>query len=80
MSYARSSGRAGAGAGDPSIKLGNSSSTCSLKGDPGESSKISSGVRDWLSKKSLPLFGVLWSRHLFLSYKNKKTIKFRKHE
>ena len=46
MSYARSLG--GVGAGDPSWELGGSSltcssSTCSLKGDLRESSKISCG-------------------------------------
>ena len=46
MSCARSSGEAGAG--DPSSGLGGSSltyssSTCSLKGDLGEASKISGG-------------------------------------
>ena len=54
MSCARSS--CGAGAEDPSIKLGSSSLTYSLKGDLGESSKISGGVRDQLSKKKYIFF------------------------
>ena len=50
MSCARSSG--GAGAGDPSSGLGSSSSTyasstCSLKGELGKGSKVSSG---WTEK------------------------------
>ena len=45
MSCARSLG--GAGARDPSLGLGGSSSTCSLEGDLGEASKISSG---WTEK------------------------------
>ena len=50
MSCARSSG--GAGAGDPSSGLGNSSSTyasstCSLKGKVGKGSKVSGG---WIEK------------------------------
>ena len=44
---ARSSGGAEIGAGDPDIKLGSSSLTCSFKGDLGEASKISGG---WLEK------------------------------
>ena len=45
MSYAGSS--SGARAKDPSSRLGGSSSTCSLKGDLGEASKIFSG---WTEK------------------------------
>ena len=45
MSYAGSSG--GARAKDPSSRLGGSSSTCSLKGDLGEASKIFGG---WTEK------------------------------
>lgn len=50
MSYARSSG--GAGAGDPRSRLGSSSSTyssstCSLKGELGKGSRISGG---WTKK------------------------------
>ena len=47
MSYARSSN--GVGAGDPSLGLDGLSSTCSLEGDLGKASKISSG---W-TKKSI---------------------------
>ena len=45
MSCARSSG--GAGARDPSSRLGSSSSNCSLKGELGKGSKISGG---WTEK------------------------------
>ena len=45
MSCARSS--SGAGARDPSSGLGSSSSTCSLKGELGKGSNISSG---WIEK------------------------------
>ena len=50
MSCARSS--RGVGAGDPNLRLGSSystcsSSTCSLKGDPREASKLSTG---WTEK------------------------------
>ena len=41
MSCVRSSGRVGVG--DLSSRLGDSSSTCSLEGDPREASNISSG-------------------------------------
>ena len=52
MSCARSSG--GAGAGDPSSRLGSSSSTyasstCSLKGELGKGSKVSGG---WTEKST----------------------------
>ena len=45
MSCVRSSGRVGVG--DLSSRLGDSSSTCSLEGDPREASNISSG---WIEK------------------------------
>ena len=45
MSCVRSSGRVGAM--DPSLGLGNSSSTCSLESDLGEASKIFGG---WIKK------------------------------
>ena len=49
MSCAKSSGGAGAGAGNPSsaLKLGSSSLTCSLKGELGKGSMISGG---WTEK------------------------------
>ena len=49
MSCAKSSGGAGAGAGNPSsaLKLGSSSLTCSLKGELGKGSMISGG---WIEK------------------------------
>ena len=49
MSCAKSSGGAGAGAGNPSsaLKLGSSSLTCSLKGELGKGSRTSGG---WIEK------------------------------
>ena len=49
MSCAKSSSGVGIGAGDPSSRLGSSSSTCSLKGKLGKGSKIFGG---WTEKST----------------------------
>ena len=70
MSCAKSSGGAGAEAGNPSsaLELGSSSLTCSLKYDLGDASKISGG---WI-KKSIEGLGVTIEGIWGLSRKKKK--------